>query len=87
MARRFTYYAAAKATEDPRAHLHLSSMAKVGATEAAGRIVDRCVQVMGRYGLVRGTTMERLYRTARPMRLYEGASEVVLDALARKLTS
>jgi acyl-CoA dehydrogenase len=87
MARHFTYYAAAKASADPRAHLHFSSMAKVGATETAGRIVDRCVQVMGRYGLLRGSTMERLYRTARPMRLYEGASEVVLDSLARRLAS
>jgi acyl-CoA dehydrogenase len=40
---------------------------------------------MGRFGLVRGSTIERLYREARPMRIYEGSTEVILDSLARKL--
>jgi len=84
-ARAMTYRAAAAAARDPRAALHLSSIAKVGATEAAGRVVDRCVQVMGRFGLVRGSTIERLYREARPMRIYEGSTEVILDSLAKKL--
>ena len=60
-------------------------MAKVGATEMAGRVVDRSVQVMGRFGLVRGSKIERLYREARPMRIYEGSTEVILDSLAKKL--
>ena len=85
MARSLAYRAAAAATRDPRASLHLSSMAKVGATEVAGRVVDRAVQVMGRFGLVRGSVIERLYREARPMRIYEGATEVILDSLARQL--
>lgn len=85
MARAMAYRAAAAAARDPLAGLHLSSIAKVGATEAAGRVVDRCVQVMGRFGLVRGGTMERLYREARPMRIYEGSTEVILDSLAKKL--
>jgi acyl-CoA dehydrogenase len=85
MARAMTYRAAAAAARDPRTALHLSSIAKVGATEAAGRVVDRCVQVMGRFGLVRGSTIERLYREARPMRIYEGSTEVILDSLAKKL--
>jgi acyl-CoA dehydrogenase len=85
MARSLAYRAAAAATRDPRASMHLSSMAKVGATEVAGRVVDRAVQVMGRFGLVRGSVIERLYREARPMRIYEGATEVILDSLARQL--
>lgn len=48
-------------------------------------MVDRAVQVMGRFGLVRGSLIERLYREARPMRIYEGATEVVLDSLAKQL--
>jgi acyl-CoA dehydrogenase len=40
---------------------------------------------MGRFGLVHGSTIERLYRSARPLRIYEGASEVIFDSLARKL--
>src|SRR3954447_1380110 len=85
MARTMTYRAAAAAARDPLSGLHLSSMAKVGATEMVGRVVDRCVQVMGRFGLVRGSKIERLYRDARPMRIYEGSTEVILDSLARKL--
>jgi acyl-CoA dehydrogenase len=85
MARALTYRAAAAATRDARGALHLSSLAKVGATEAAGRVVDRCVQVMGRFGLVRGSKIERLYREARPMRVYEGATEVIYDSLAKQL--
>ena len=85
MARSLAYRAAAAAARDPEANLHLSSMAKVGATEVAGRVVDRAVQVMGRFGLVRGSTIERLYREARPMRIYEGSTEVILDSLARQL--
>jgi acyl-CoA dehydrogenase len=85
MARALTYRAAAAATRDARGSLHLSSLAKVGATEAAGRVVDRCVQVMGRFGLVRGSKIERLYREARPMRIYEGSTEVIFDSLAKRL--
>ncbi|WP_310276850.1 acyl-CoA dehydrogenase family protein [Haloactinomyces albus] len=85
MARALTYRAAAAAARDPLANLHLSSMAKVGATETAGRVVDRSVQTMGRFGLVRGSRIERLYREARPMRIYEGSTEVIQDSLAKQL--
>lgn len=86
MARLITYRAAYLASNDPMASVHYSSMAKLGATEMAGRVVDRCVQVMGRFGLVRGSKIERLYRQARPMRIYEGASEVLRHSIARKLS-
>lgn len=85
MARSLTYRAAAAAARDPLANLYLSSMAKVAATEISGQVVDRAVQLMGRFGLVRGSLIERLYREARPMRIYEGATEVILDSLARQL--
>lgn len=85
-ARLLTYAAATKATEDPLGALHWSSMAKVAATETAGRVADRCVQMMGRFGVVTGSTIERLYRNARPMRIYEGGNEVLLGQLAKTLT-
>jgi acyl-CoA dehydrogenase len=85
MARALTYRAAAAAARDPLANLDLASLAKVGATEMAGRVTDRAVQVMGRFGLVRGSKIERLYREARPMRIYEGATEVIYDSLAKRL--
>ncbi|MHA6623680.1 acyl-CoA dehydrogenase family protein [Pseudonocardia sp. DLS-67] len=85
-ARLLTYAAATRAGADPLGALHWSSMAKVAATEAAARVVDRCVQMMGRFGIVTGSTIERLYRNARPMRIYEGGNEVLLGQLAKTLT-
>lgn len=86
MARLLAYSAAERAGVDAAAALPLSSMAKLAATETAARVVDRGVQIMGRFGLVRGSKMERLYRQARPMRIYEGSSEVLRVSIARALS-
>jgi acyl-CoA dehydrogenase len=86
MARLLTYRAASQAIENPAAALNQSSMAKLAASETASRVVDRCVQMMGRFGLIRDSKIERLYRQARPMRIYEGASEVLRLGIARQLT-
>lgn len=86
-ARLLTYSAAAAAKDDPRAALGKSSMAKVYATEVCGRVADRAVQVMGRFGLVQGSKIERYYRQARPMRVYEGASEALRPGIARELVA
>jgi acyl-CoA dehydrogenase len=87
MARLLTYRAAEAAKEDPVAALPFATMAKLAASEAAGRIVDRGVQIMGRFGLIEGSLMERYYRTARPIRIYEGASETLRVSIARSLVS
>jgi acyl-CoA dehydrogenase len=84
-ARLLTYQTAAMAAEDPAANLDRSSLAKLNATVAATRVVDRCVQAMGRWGLIRGSKIERYYRQARPMRVYEGASEVLRLGIAARL--
>ena len=86
MARLITYRAAHLAAVDSAASIHYSSMAKLGASEMASRVVDRCVQMMGRFGLIKGTKIERLYRQARPMRIYEGASEVLRQGIAKTLS-
>jgi acyl-CoA dehydrogenase len=83
--RLLTYQAAQLAQEDPQRHLEHSSLAKLAATEACSRVVDRCVQVMGRWGLIRDSRIERCYRQARAMRIYEGASEVIRLGIAREL--
>lgn len=54
-----------------------ASMAKLFATESAQQVIDAAVQVFGGTGVVRGTTVERLYREIRALRIYEGASEVL----------
>ena len=85
MARLITYRAAVMACEDPSASLNQSSMAKLAASEMASRVVDRCVQMMGRWGLESQSKIERLYRQARPMRIYEGSSEVLRLGIAKQL--
>ena len=60
-------------------------MAKLAGSEAAGRIVDRAVQLLGGQGVTRGHIIEQLYREARPMRIYEGASEIQKLIIARSM--
>ncbi|MCY3944305.1 MAG: acyl-CoA dehydrogenase, partial [Gemmatimonadetes bacterium] len=64
-----------------------AAMAKAFATEAAGRIVDRAVQVLGGRGVLASHPVDRLYRAVRALRIYEGTTEIqhliVGGALAR----
>jgi acyl-CoA dehydrogenase len=53
-----------------------SATAKLAATEMAQRVVDRAVQIHGGAGVMRGSTVERLYREVRALRIYEGTSEI-----------
>jgi len=59
------------------------SMAKLFCTEMVGRVVDRCVQIFGGAGYMRGNTVERLYRLARVMRIAGGSSEIQRMIIAR----
>src|SRR3546814_4105018 len=61
------------------------AMAKLVATEAAGRIADRAVQLSGGAGVTHGNLVEKLFREARAMRIYEGASEVQKLVVGRAL--
>lgn len=62
-----------------------SAMAKLFATEAAGRIIDAAVQIHGGAGVVRGSVVERLYREVRALRIYEGTSEIQKLVIANQL--
>jgi enamine deaminase RidA (YjgF/YER057c/UK114 family) len=62
-----------------------AAMAKLYATEAAQRTIDRAVQLFGGRGVVKGNIAERLYREIRALRIYEGASEVQKVIIARQL--
>ena len=61
-----------------------AAMAKLYATEAAQKIIDRAVQLFGGSGVVKGHIAERLYREIRALRIYEGASEVQKVIIARQ---
>jgi acyl-CoA dehydrogenase len=54
-----------------------AAMAKSFATEAAQRIVDGSLQIVGGRGVLVGHPVERLYRAVRALRIYEGATDVL----------
>lgn len=63
--------------EAARKELHAkAAIAKLSASEAAGRVVDRCVQIFGGRGYDRTYPVERLYRELRVDRIWEGTSEI-----------
>jgi acyl-CoA dehydrogenase len=64
-----------------------ASIAKVFATEAAGRVVDRCMQILGGMGVAQEMPLERWYRELRIRRIGEGPSEVQRMVIARDLLS
>jgi acyl-CoA dehydrogenase len=62
-----------------------ASIAKLYATETAGRVVDRCIQVFGGLGVAQEMPLERWYRELRIKRIGEGPSEVHRMVVARDL--
>jgi alkylation response protein AidB-like acyl-CoA dehydrogenase len=62
-----------------------SAMAKLFATESAQQVIDTAVQFHGASGLAAGHPMELLYREIRATRIFEGASEIQRDLIARAL--
>ena len=62
-----------------------AAMAKLHATETAQQVIDASVQMHGGAGVTRGVKVEELYRDIRSLRIYEGASEVQRQIIARDL--
>lgn len=76
---------AAHLKETERPFSREAAMAKLYASEAAGRICDRAVQVHGGYGYVRDFAAERHLRDVRVTRIYEGTSEIQRTVIARNV--
>ncbi len=74
-ARLLVYRAAYLKDQGERASTEVA-MAKMYATEAAQRIIDMGVQLHGGLGVTLGTPVEQLYREIRPLRIYEGTTEI-----------
>jgi acyl-CoA dehydrogenase len=85
-AARLLVHDAARATDARRSEQRsLVAMAKLLATETAQQAVDTALQFHGGSGLERGHLLEHLYREVRAPRIYEGASEVQREIIAREL--
>jgi len=65
--------------------IRAASMAKLYATEAATWVTHQAIQVHGGYGYVKEYAVERYYRDARVMEIYEGTSEIQRLVIARSL--
>jgi alkylation response protein AidB-like acyl-CoA dehydrogenase len=63
-----------------------ASMAKLFASEVAGRIADQALQLHGGYGYSASLPLERYVRDLRVMRIYEGSSEIQRTIIGRALT-
>jgi acyl-CoA dehydrogenase len=84
-AARLLIYEAAKRSDEGLNFKTEASIAKVVSTETAGRVVDRCIQIMGGMGLSKDLPLERWYRELRIKRIGEGPSEVHRMVLSREL--
>ena len=62
-----------------------AAMAKVVATEAGSRVIDRCIQIHGGYGVTKDLPFERWYREMRIRRIGEGPTEVQKHIIAREI--
>jgi acyl-CoA dehydrogenase len=79
------YRAAWQQDEGGTDHRRAAAMAKLHATEAAQQVIDAAVQMHGGHGVTKGAKVEELYREVRALRIYEGASEVQRQIIARDL--
>lgn len=79
------YRAAWQQDEGGTDNRRAAAMAKLHATEAAQWVIDDAVQMHGGAGVTRGIKVEELYRDIRALRIYEGASEVQRQIIARDL--
>ena len=84
-ARGLVYYAAWLKDTHPTKMGASASKAKLYASEMVNRVVYKAVQVHGSVGYSRETDVERMYRDARVITIYEGTSEVQRMIIAREL--
>jgi len=86
MAARLLVYRAAWIADQGAERVALeAAMAKAFATEAAQRIVDDAVQILGGAGVMASHPVDRLYRAVRTLRIYEGTTEIQHLVIAGQL--
>jgi alkylation response protein AidB-like acyl-CoA dehydrogenase len=84
-ARGLLHYSAWLADAHPDKMGAASSKAKLYASEMVNRVVAKAVQIHGSVGYSRETDVERMYRDARVITIYEGTSEIQRTIIAREL--
>lgn len=80
-------YNAARLKDAGKDYVQEASMAKLYASELANRAANHAVQIHGGYGYTKDFPVERYFRDARVMTLFEGTSEVQHIVIAKQLTA
>ena len=62
-----------------------ASMAKLASTEMLGRVADRAVQIFGGMGIMRESSVARIWRDARVERIWDGTSEIQRHIISRDM--
>jgi acyl-CoA dehydrogenase len=75
----------ARMRDDGRPVTKETACCKYFTTEALGRIADRVLQIHGGYGYIKEYPIERLFRDARLLRIYEGTSQIQQLVIAREM--
>ena len=82
---RLLTYRAANLFDHGKPFTKESAMAKLFASEAANKIAYHALQIHGGYGYSKEFSVERIYRDARVLTLYEGTSEIQRLVISRDL--
>jgi alkylation response protein AidB-like acyl-CoA dehydrogenase len=85
MATRLLIQRAAWLKDTGQDFIRAASIAKLYATEAATYVTHQALQIHGGYGYVKEYAVERYFRDARVMEIYEGTSEIQRLVIARSL--
>jgi alkylation response protein AidB-like acyl-CoA dehydrogenase len=83
-ARQLTLHAAAL-TDAGQPALEAASMAKLFASEMAERVCSEAIQIHGGYGFLEDFPVEKYYRDARVLQIYEGSNEIQRMLISRKI--
>ena len=62
-----------------------ASMAKLGCTDMAGKVIDECLQLHGGYGYMWEYPIARAYADTRVSRIYGGTNEIMKEVIARSM--
>ena len=84
-AARLLTYRAASLIHEKKPYLKEAAMAKLFASEAAGRVCHKALQIFGGYGYIRDFPIERYARDQRITEIYEGTSEMQRWTIARQV--
>jgi alkylation response protein AidB-like acyl-CoA dehydrogenase len=84
-AARLMVYNAARVKESGQPFLNEAAMAKLFASEVAGRVSSLCIDLFGGYGFTKEYPVEKLYRDAKIGTIYEGTSNMQRQTIAKLL--